>query len=123
MSQRTIDGGFTDDSGGSGRPHDEGDTCGEAVMAAMQAISEHCDTDGVPMEMSDGVVTMVPREEKDRIAGMQPGDMNDSEIDEMIEDSPWLEEWTDALCTRAGLDPGTRQYDECRRNYARDALS
>ena len=117
MSQRPPGTGSSGNDAGT-----VGDTCDEAVMAAMQAISEHCDTDGTPLQLDNGMVAMAPKDEVERVRGMQPGDMTDREVDDFIEESPWLAEWTDALCTRAGLDRGSDPYHECRRNYARDAI-
>lgn len=98
------------------------DTCGEAVMAAMQAVSDHCGSEGIPMEMGSGMVQMVPREAADRMKNMQPGDMTDDELMEMVEESPWLSNWTESLCRNAGLTGGTEEYNECVKRFARDAL-
>ena len=117
MSQRQFGGGTTDTSQGA-----SDDTCGEAVMAAMQAISDHCGSDGIPIEMGNGMVQMVPKEEARKIRNAAPGDMSDEELMEMVEDSPWLSEWTDSLCSQAGLDPGTAGYDSCVLDFARAAL-
>lgn len=117
MSQRQLGGGRTSVS-----ESEEGDTCGEAVMAAMQAISDHCGSDEVPLEMSNGMVTMVPREEMDQIQNMAPGEMTDEELFDMMEESPWLGEWVEGICRAAGHVGGTDQYDECRLRFARKAL-
>lgn len=113
-------GGFYAPSGS--KQHDEDDTCGEAVMASMKAISRHCGADGVPLQTSSGVVVMAPQEEMEKVRNASPGEMSDEEVLRMVEDSPWLSEWAGALCSRAGLSEGTRQYEECLLNYARDVL-
>lgn len=117
MSQQTLDGTTRGD-----RAAREDDQCGEAVMAAMQAISEHCDTEGVPMQMSGGMVAMVPKEDVDEVENMAPQEMSDREIMDMMEDSPWMGEWTDGICSQAGLEEGTDAFRRCKLNYARDAL-
>lgn len=113
MSQRQSRGGS-----GSG----EDDSCGEAVMAAVKAISDHCDTDGVPMEMSNGMVAMVPQEDMERVANAAPGRMSDEEVLDFAEQSPWLSEWAGSLCSQAGLREGSSQYEQCLINYGREVL-
>lgn len=117
MSQRTLDGTSVAE-----REAEEGDKCGEAVMAAMQAISEHCETDGVPMQMANGMVTMVPKDEVDRMENMAPKEMSDRELEEMMDESPWMGDWTEGACKAAGLEEGTQAYRDCRLNFAREAL-
>jgi len=118
------DGGFyaasgNADSGGS----EKGDACGESVLAAIRAISTHCDTDGVPMQMSDGMVAMVPQEEMDRVQNAAPGEMSDEQLREFMEQSPWLREWSRSLCEKAGLEEGSESFEDCLLSYARDALA
>lgn len=118
MAQRTLDGNETN-------RHDDqqGETCSEAVMAAMQAISDHCGSDGVPLQMANGMVTMVPKEEMDQIKNMAPADMDDEELMQYVEESPWLRDWTAGLCKSAGQKPGTESYKDCRLQFAREALN
>jgi len=117
MSQRTLT-----DRGGSSTVDTDEDRCGAAVMAAMEAISDHCGADGVPRQLSNGMVTMVPKEEMEMLENMAPGDMTDEDIEMMMEDSPWLDDWTHGICTSAGHDEGTGAYRECRIDFAREAL-
>lgn len=117
MSQRTL-------RGGDDRMSDEegDDRCGAAVMAAMEAISDHCGADGVPRQLSNGMVTMVPKEEMEMLENMAPEEMTDEDVKMMMDESPWLDEWTDGICTSAGHSRGSEDYEECRLQFARDAL-
>lgn len=101
---------------------EEGDNCGEAVMAAMQAISDNCSTDGVPIRTGSDVVAMVPKEEMETVENMAPEDMTRREMLEFIEDSPWLREWAGSLCETAGLSEGTREFEDCLINYMEDVV-
>lgn len=101
----------------------KGDSCSEAVMAAMQAIGDHCDADGVPLQLNNGIVTMVPKDEMPQVQNMAPDEMSDRELMDFIRESPWLDEWTEGLCKSAGHDAGTTEYEECRLQFAREALS
>jgi len=118
-----------DDSGfyapnGRDRSEDQmsGDSCGEAVLASIKAMSRHCDMDGVPLQTSSGHVVMAPQEEMEQVRNTAPGNMTDRELMDFIEQSPWLREWTASLCEKAGLEDGTEQYENCLLAYARDAL-
>ena len=106
--------------GGEG---ETGNSCGEATLAALKAIGRHCDTNGVPMQMSDGMVAMVPQEEMDRVQNAAPGEMSDEQLREFMEQSPWLREWSHSLCKKAGLEEGSGSFDDCLLSYARDALA
>ena len=91
-------------------------------MAAMQAISDHCGNDGIPLDLGDGMVQMVPRDDVQKMKNMQPGEMTEEELMQFVDGSPWLSEWTDKMCKNAGLTGGTQEYNDCVRRFARKAL-
>jgi hypothetical protein len=96
--------------------------CGEAVIAAMQAIGEHCSDNEVPIQMSNGMVAMVPEQEAEMVKQTPEGKPSVEAVDEKLAESDWLDEWTERLCKTAGHTPGTDEYEQCRRRYAREAL-
>jgi hypothetical protein len=117
------DGGFyAPDDRGRNDQQRSGDSCGEAIMASLKAMGRHCDMDGVPLQTSSGHVVMAPQEEMEQVKNAAPGDMTDRELLDFIEESPWLGSWCRSLCEKAGLDAGTKQYQDCLLAYARDAL-
>lgn len=113
--QRTLDGGTADDSDGS-------DKCGSAVMAALGAVSEHCGEDRVPIETSNGLVVMAPKEGIDRARAQASEDMNRTDILDMMDDSPWLGDWTSGVCEAAGHEKGTQDFRDCQLRFAMQVL-
>lgn len=101
---------------------EDGDHCGEAVMAAMQAISDHCDTSGTPVELPTGQVMMVPEDSMGDLRAAEAGSMSEEEIIEIVEASPWMSGIIERNCNMAGLEPGTSEYDQCVVRFARNLM-
>ena len=101
---------------------DDGDSCEAAVMAAMEAIGEHCGDERVPVEAENGLVVMAPKEDLQRVRARATGDMDDGQLMQMVEDSPWLSSWTASLCSSSGHEEGTADYRGCRLRFARQVL-
>jgi len=122
MAQNRFDTDLSDSGSGSGTPGADDDSCGAAVMAAMRAISDYCEEDGVPHRLDNGMVVMVPKEEMDRVRNMDGMSMDDMEVREMIDTSPWLAEFVADVCSGAGLSDGSSEREECELRYARMVL-
>jgi hypothetical protein len=123
MSQRTRTGSYDADGKTNYTDTDEGSACGDAVVAAMQALSDHCGGDAEPMELDNGMVVMVPRDQKEMLSDLDGEALTDEEVDDVLDDMEWLADWTTELCQGAGLQSGTDGYTECRRRYVRQVLS
>lgn len=100
----------------------QGEKCGEAVMAAVSAISDHCEGAGRPVEMPNGVIVNVPEDAREEMGNMAPGSMSDREVMDLVENSPWMSGIVERNCTMAGLEEGTREYDNCAINFARNLI-
>ena len=101
---------------------DGGEHCGEAVMAAVSAINDHCEGAGRPVEMPNGVIVNVPDDAREEMGNMAPGSMSDNEVLDLVEASPWMSGIVDRNCSMAGLEEGSRQYDQCAINFARNLI-
>lgn len=108
--------------GASMRDGEEGDNCGEAVMAAMKAIGKHCNTEGVPIQTATNHVVMVPKEDAEKVRNYAPQEMSEREMMREAEDSPWLDEWASGMCEKAGLEEGSDAWETCYLNHVRDVL-
>jgi len=115
-------GGFGDVPAGMDGDDADAEKCGEAVMAAMTAISDHCGAEGVPMQTSSGTVVMAPRDAMDEVRNMAPGDMDRQEKLNFIEQSPWFLDWARTQCNTAGLSEGTTDFEDCLLNYFEDVM-
>jgi len=100
----------------------DGDSCEAAVMAAMEAIGEHCGDERIPVEAEDGLVVMAPKDDLQRVRARAEGGMSDEQLMQMMEDSVWMGDWTASLCSSAGHEEGTGDYRECRLRFARQVL-
>lgn len=98
------------------------DTCGEAVMAAFQAIGDHCGNGEVPVQIGDEMVVMAPKDAVERIEQQDGDEMSDQEILDELDENSWLSSWADSLCGAAGHEERTENHQQCRITFAREAL-
>jgi len=119
MPQRKLGGGTVNPE--ERTPHD-GRKCGEATLAALSAIAEYCGEDRAPLRVDDSLMAMAPPEAAENLPDADPEDLSDREIQDLIEDDDWLAEFTERVCSEAGLDPDSRAHRACQVNYARRVL-
>lgn len=99
------------------------DSCDAAVMAAMEAIGEHCGDERVPVEAENGLVVMAPKEGLTRARSQADPEMEDEDIIDIVRNTDWLEEWTEEVCSSAGYRTGSRDCADCQARFARKILN
>jgi len=98
------------------------DRCHEAFMASLGAMGTHCGDEQVPVEVDHGIALMAPKDGLQRVRARGADDMDDEQLMQMVENSPWLSSWTQSLCSSSGHEEGTSDYRECRLRFARQVL-
>lgn len=101
----------------------EDDSCDAVVMAAMEAIGEHCGDERVPIEAEDGLVVMAPKDGIQRVRSQASPEMGDREVKSMMNDADWLSDWTESVCEAAGHRAGSSDCEDCQIRFARKILS
>ena len=94
------------------------ESCRLAVKAAMDLIGEKC---GVTLSSKtlEGKITVPPEVKKLREEYGNP--LTTKEIKEMLERSPWLRGWTEAMCRISGITTEP-ELSACKMKWARRAF-
>lgn len=117
MSQRKLSGNASNRTDG-----DTDEKCDAAVMAAVRAVGKHCAGGGVPVQLSNDEVLVVPEETAEEIHAVEDEDLTDREVARLIDNHEVLEEWAERQAETAGLEPGTREFDTARVAFVRQLL-
>lgn len=105
---------------GSGRGDE--DRCFRAAQAALQVMSERCGDDAEAKQIKQDMVALIDARVERRTQDVDPDRLSDREIDRLIAEEEWLDDWTAAMCNESGITSDDENYRQCRRNWARRAI-
>lgn len=106
---------------------DDSQRCGAAVVAAMQAIDDHCSEDTKPVRLGDGSIIFLEPDEFESLEQLRDHDskrdgLDDDEIDSAIRSRNWLRHYANDQVERMGMRTGDDGWKKARRGVVRKLL-
>jgi len=100
------------------------DECRNALIAAMNVLSEECKGKGSIIKVGPEDTLLYVPEEVERLREEAGNPVTEEEAKELMEESPWLGNWASAMCRISGVSPEEEpeEFESCKMTWAMRAL-